>query len=347
MRYKFIGTTLFFLLLISGVFFIGRMVKQEKRSPNDIKFFKFNSIKKIPQPDDYFVAMPLKMIGYKDKIYILDAKFSMILVFSKNGFSHTIGRPGKGPSEFSYGTSFCINDDTLYLLNEHSKIEVFLISGEYLRTIRIKKTDAFSIPTDIDVYNKCIYICFSFGRIKVQRQFKENDKIDKFIVSDKRVDTDGKKHGIIAPVSIYIVPEKKSLILIDQFRGDIEVYDLEKGSLQNTIEKYDSEITEKIERIEDDFNSYNSGSASNQVKSISMWRSSFDRLNNRIILIPSQVSIKPSQRRKLFYHLNCFSEELHKATIKVKNEETVIRDCCFIKDKWVVLDYDSNIFTGE
>jgi hypothetical protein len=308
------------------------------------KIIELNRVSEIIQNENHFVAHPIKMMGYKNKVYLLDRKFRMVLVFSKNEFSHIIGKPGQGPGEISEGTSFDVFKDKLYLLNKDSRIELFDISGEYKKTIRLKKSVPYALPTDLKIYKGNMYVTFNVGETRVGRYDLEGNFLDDYIRGGDNIGP--YKNFLSNPLSIYISTEDNALILFNRFNGDIEVFDLNSRVLRNKTTNYDDMITEKVAQLRKRVRERYYDNGLREIKSILIWRSAFDRRNNQLLIIPSQISVDEKDRRKLFYTFNINNGLVLKRFLRVKGVDIIIRDCCFIDDKPVILDYDLNLFLG-
>jgi hypothetical protein len=303
------------------------------------------SVLEIQQDGDYFVAAPVKMLGYKEKIYILDLKFHCILVFTEEGFSHTIGRFGKGPGEITeIPKSFRVFEDNVYILNHPDKIEILSINGDYKGTIRLKYSEQYFSPSDFEIYGNHIYICLSIGETRVQKYNLEGNFVENFIKGGNEIGP--YKYKIINPYELHIDIESRRIILFNRFNGDIEVFDLIAGTPIYSVKRYDDQISERITRIIKEINKNNLRSYSKELKSIAMWQSAFDENNSRILIIPSQNTVDSSDRENILYIFDIKYGFLLKSFIKLGSFEKIIKHCCFLEEKIAFMDYSLNLFIG-
>lgn len=122
-------------LLLSIFLFIGC-----NRNNNFIKTdqITLTPIKKITQVNDsIFLSLVTDMCEYKGIIYLSDFKNNRIVcIDSTYNFSHIIGSPGHGPSEFNFLNGCALDSDKLYAIDEgHKRINVYTLGGRYIRNI--------------------------------------------------------------------------------------------------------------------------------------------------------------------------------------------------------------------
>lgn len=332
------------ILTVAAIICIFNKPETDLAKPEKIHSIELKKISEIQQPQDYFVAKPRKMLGYKNKIYILDQKFSMILVFKETGLSHTIGGPGIGPGEFQNANSFDISKNRLYVLNQASKVEVFDISGDYIHTFKLEKPAPFAAPSDIKVHENHIYIGYNLGETKVQKYGLKGNFLDNFIKGGRPLDPG--RFVLANPISIFVYPARNSLILFNKFKGDLEIYNLSSGVLENSIENKDPIVKKRISNLTENISNQNFEEYSKEIKSIFMWRCSFDDANNKVVIIPSQSSIDQKMRNENIYSFDLNLETLSMARFVVKSKKLIIKDCCSIQGKYVILDYNLNLFLG-
>lgn len=315
------------------------LVQSERVQPIEL-----NRVSEIIQPQDHFIAKPRKMLGYQNRIYVLDQKFSTILVFEETGFSHSIGGPGIGPGEFQNANSFDISKDRLYVLNQASKIEVFDISGDYIRTFKIEKPAPYATPSDIKVHEDQIYIGYNLGETKVQRYGLNGNYSDDFIKGGRPMESG--RFILADPISIFVYPARNSLILFNRFKGDLEIYNLSSGVLEDSIENKDPIIRERISNFTESISGQNFVDYSKEIKSIVMWRCSFDDTNNKVLIFPSQMSVDEKSRSENFYSFDVNLETLSLVRFEVRGKKLVVKDFCSIQGRYVILDYNLNLFLG-
>ena len=77
----------------------------------------------------------ISKIVKNDETYYIKAKGQPLMTFSETGkFNRTIGNLGMAPYEYLDITDFDIYDENVYIL-EYKRIQVYTISGDYVRTI--------------------------------------------------------------------------------------------------------------------------------------------------------------------------------------------------------------------
>lgn len=126
--------------------------------PNDLRLFDLKESKDEPKLSSYvknlkYVQLETGkefLIGGVDKIEVTeeniiildDSRNRNILVFNRNGkFENRIGGVGRGPGELLDVFDFCYmpKNKQIGILNNMSRIEVYTLSGTYLKTIHLKK----------------------------------------------------------------------------------------------------------------------------------------------------------------------------------------------------------------
>jgi hypothetical protein len=287
------------------------------------------------------------MLCYCDKIYILDRKLLQILVYTDAGYSHSIGRPGQGPGDISHPISFDIVNDRLYIANIPDRIEVFDLTGTYLKTIRIiKKMDSFPSFWDFKIVNDIIYFSKDIGLIKVERYALDGTYIDDFISGGMKIESS--RDILSNPYNIYIEPENNSLILFSQFNGDIEIYDLNSGNCLTKIQDYDSSTMEASFSIRDLIRSSHANRNDLNVKIFIMLRSTIDKKGARLLITPSQVSLKEEEKRNLIYSYSFMENKIEENILNFQDsEKKFIRLCCVAGKKLVILDDELDLYIGE
>jgi len=106
-----------------------------------------------------------------NRIYLCDQNQG-ILVFSRSGkFLRKIGKKGRGPGEYVYGSPFTVDPEsgTVYLDDSNSKIKVYSRSGNFLRSFDLSEYQG-SIDV-IDFFRNKIFVSFNL-------QFGDNFKFE-------------------------------------------------------------------------------------------------------------------------------------------------------------------------
>lgn len=337
---------LLIILLIVAMFLI---IVYNSKNKQEIKIklnpLELESVLEIPQDGDYFVAKPLKMLGYKGKIYILDLKFRCILVFKDKGFSHTIGRIGLGPGEMTEMTTFfVIFKDKVYIFNRPNKIEILNLNGDYEGTIRLKCTGTYFSPSDMVIFGNHIYISLSIGKPRVQKYDFEGNLVENFIIGGNEIGP--YKYNIINPYALYINLETRRIVLFNRFNGDIEIFDLNNGTTIWSFKNYDSQVSERVTKIREKINKHNFRNDSKELKSIVMWQSALDENNSRLLIIPSQNTVDSSEREYILYIIDIKHGSLMKSFVRWGSFKQIIKNCCFVQEKLAFVDYTLNLFIG-
>jgi len=311
------------------------------------KVLNIHNLREITQDEDYIISNPLKMLYRGDKIYILDRKLLQVLVFTDAGYSHSIGRPGQGPGEISQPVSFDIADDKLYVANFTDRIEVFDLTGTYLKTIKIKiKPDSIPSFWDFKLFDNIFYFSKDIGQIKVQRYGPDGAFIDDFIGGGSKIESS--RDILSSPCNIYIVPDNNKLILFNQFNGDIEVYDLNNGDCLSKTQNYDSFTMEESLLIRDIISSSQPNSNDKEVKIIILLRSTIDQERSRLLVTPSQVSLEDEKKRSLVYSYDFTGNKIEENILNFTgSDKKLIRICCFTDKKVIILDDELNLYIGK
>jgi len=335
------------IILIIVAFISIRIYNTKGKTEIQFKVIPINleSVLEIQQYGEYFVAAPVKMLGYKEKIYILDLKFHCILVFTEDGFSHTIGRFGQGPGEITeMAKSFRVFEDNVYILNHPDKIEILDLNGNYKGTIRLKCSETYFSPSDFEIFGNHIYISLSIGKTRVQKYNLEGHLIDNFIKGGNEIGL--YKFNIINPYELHIDIESKRIILFNRFNGDIEVFDLMVGTPIWSFKNYDAQTSERITSIRKEINKHNFRDYSKELKSIVMWQTALDENNSRMLIIPSQNTVTISERKDILYIFDIKHGLVLKSFIRLGSFEKIIKYCCFLDEKLAFMDYSFNLFIG-
>ena len=345
MKKVLIVCLLIILIIIAFIFIRIYNARGKQEAPIKVNPIDLDSVLEIPQYGDYFVAKPVKMLGYKEKIYILDLKFHCILVFTEEGFSHTIGRFGLGPGEITeMATSFRIFEDNLYILNRPDKIEILNLNGDYKRTIRLKYKETYFAPSDFEIVGNHIYISLSIGETRVQKYDDEGNLVENFIRGGNGISP--YKYNIINPYGLHIDLESRRIVLFNRFNGDIEVFDLMDGTSILSLKNYDSQISERITLIRKKINKHNSRNDFKELQSIVMWQSALDENNSKMFIIPSQNTVDSSERKDILYIFDTKYGFLMKSFIRLGSFKQIIKNCCFLQEKIAFMDYSFNLFIG-
>ncbi len=335
------------IILIIVAFISIRIFNAKSKPEIQIKVIPIDldSVLEIQQYGDYFVAAPVKMLGYKEKIYILDLKFHCIMVFTEAGFSHTIGRFGQGPGEITeMAKSFRVFEDNVYILNHPDKIEILDLNGDNKGTIKLKCSETYFSPSDFEIFGNHIYISLSIGEIRVQKYDLEGNLLDNFIKGGNKIGP--YKYNIINPYALHIDLESRRIVLFNRFNGDIEVFDLMAGTPIWSFKNYDAQISERITRIRKEINKNNFRDYSKELKSIVMWQSALDENNSRMLIIPSQNTVDSSERKDILYIFDIKHGLLMKSFVRLGSFAKIIKHCCFLEEKLAFMDYSFNLFIG-
>lgn len=110
----------------------------------------FSSARVIPleTSDSSLFAYADKIIMYEDRLYIMDKRESLVMIFDKAGnFVNKIDKKGRGPEEYFWLTDICINnyEQTLELLDPSGKLLTYDLKGQFIC--------ATQLPNDIRAYH--------------------------------------------------------------------------------------------------------------------------------------------------------------------------------------------------
>lgn len=343
-KFVFILLGFIFILIIALIIYFPA-IKNKSEIKNSV--MEIRRMENIPQENEYYIVKPKKIIGYKDKIYVLDSKFYRILVYSKDGFSHHISSPGMGPAQISQPISLVIEDEILYILNFPDRIEVFDLQGKYIKTIRLKiENTLIKSIWDFQIYGQKIYVSLNVGEIKVQRYDINGRFIDNFILGGKKVELN--KIFLSVPNNIYIIPRLNKLILFNQFDGDIQIFHLHDGTLITSIRDYDSIISRRTSLIIKDINNTRPEDKMLQIKNYLMFHSTLDLSSLKLFILPSQISLDREEKRNILYTFDLETNLIDKNNLVFEvGDQKYIENLCFIEDNLVFIDDDLNLNIGE
>jgi hypothetical protein len=337
---------IFLVMLVLVFYYYGPPIKNNPLAPvmNYNPIF-LNSVQEIPQNEEFIVAKPVSMLGYKSKVYILDLKFYCILVFNENGLSHTVGRHGAGPGEITDMTiSFKILDDKIYILSQPNRIEILTLKGDYLDTIKLQHKEKYFFPTDLEIFDNNIFISISASETRVQQYDCSGRLIKQFIGGGKKVSQN--RNNFLDPLALHIDREKQKIIIFSRFSGDIDVFDLKSRNLLWSRKNYDPIISRRIADLTKKQNQKNYKSHSKAFKSVSMWQHTVDQNRASLLLIPSQNSVNTNDRVSTVYLFDYETGELTRSEIIWGNFKQVFKYGCFVLDRLVIMDYSFNLFYG-
>lgn len=99
---------------------------------------KLDSTRLLEGPDDPLVN-PTDLEVSANRYYVLDPLSKDVKVFSRDGsFQTVIGRPGRGPGEFTLPTDMTVRDQNVAILDRaEMRISRFTASGEFVETVPI------------------------------------------------------------------------------------------------------------------------------------------------------------------------------------------------------------------
>jgi hypothetical protein len=148
------------LLLIITILCFGSCKKVENSLDSiNLEHIKVNVLEQYPEGtfEDFFSSSKLislettkhsifskidRIILYKDKIFILDRKINVVLIFSDSGkFLNKIQHLGKGPMEYISLHDFTIDENKKQIIlyaDRPSKLMFFNLDGQYIREEKTK-----------------------------------------------------------------------------------------------------------------------------------------------------------------------------------------------------------------
>jgi hypothetical protein len=85
-------------------------------------------------------------------IYILDAGFFRIVIFSSDGsFLRSVGRKGEGPGELIFPTALAVGEQGNIYVGDRGKVVIFKQSGDYSFEMKIDEAGGFNLIRSIRV----------------------------------------------------------------------------------------------------------------------------------------------------------------------------------------------------
>lgn len=114
-----------------------------------------------------------KIVLYKEDVFIMDDKSSLLRFNNKGKFIGKIGSVGEGPGEFHKMTDFSIYDDRAWVFDRW-RILVYTLDGKLLEVLDMRFTQASALAKDnIEVTSAGIYVFNAYipGWSKIHNRF--------------------------------------------------------------------------------------------------------------------------------------------------------------------------------